>query len=157
MPSWKYNHHVDENKVVEVLVQSKSSAKNVPALSQARMCFIIAPILLLNIVLMIPKQTLLSTNLMTLPLRKATSLHIQLLPAITKGRNQVIKIPVIFNGGVSKALWLFIKLIMLTLEELFTFSMHLKIHQLKKIMTQLLLGTWTHILSTLTFMIPLLL
>ena len=62
---------------------------------------------------------------------------------------------IIFNSRVSTALWLSIKTVMLTLEELFPFDLPLKMHQwIKIIITQLLLGTWTHILSTLNVVLP---
>ena len=137
------------------MVQPGSYSKIVSALLWARLGYIIAPTLPLNIVLVIPKQTLLSPNTMTLPLWKETSPHLQILPEITKGSKQVIKILMIFNGRVSTALWLPIQLILLILDELFPFALPLNMNQyIKTIMAQLLLITWTHILSTLTVMIP---
>ena len=106
-------------QLLKFLVQPGSSANSVPTLLQARLSFMISPSLPMNIFIVIPKQTLLSTNMMTTQLRKATFLHLQILPAITKGRKQVIKILMIFNGRVHTALRFPIKLIPLTLEEIF--------------------------------------
>ena len=88
--------------------------KNVSALLHTRLCFIIAPTLPLKIMLVIPKQTLLSSNLMTLTLQKKTLLHIQILTAIEKWRKKVMKTLMIFNGKVSTALCLSTQLIKLT-------------------------------------------
>ena len=111
------------------MVQPGSYSKIVSALLWARLGYIIAPTLPLNIVLVIPKQTLLSPNTMTLPLWKETSPHLQILPEITKGSKQVIKILMIFNGRVSTALWLPIQLILLILDELFPFALPLNMNQ----------------------------
>ena len=68
------------------------------------MGLIIAPTLHLNIVLVLPNNTLPIPNTMTLPLQKATFLHIQLLPEIAKGRKQVVKSLIFFSGGMSDSL-----------------------------------------------------
>ena len=107
------------------LLQPGSSAKSVSAMLWARLGSIIAPTLPLKIVLMIQNQTLLSSNLMTLTLWKEKFLHLQILPAIEKGRKKVMKILMIFNGRVSTTLWLSIQLITLTLEEYFIFALPL--------------------------------
>ena len=111
------------------LVQPGSYAKSVSALLRERLSFIIAPTLPFNIMLVLPKKTLLSPNLMTLPLHKSTSLNIQLLPAIANGGKQVMKILMVFNRTVSTNFWLSIQLIQLILEELLPFTLPLKMHQ----------------------------
>ena len=86
------------------MVQPVSSTTSVSAMLRTSVGFIIAPTLPLNIVPMIPNNNLRSTNMVTLPLRKATLFNIKLLPAITKGKSQVMKIMMIFNGRVSNDL-----------------------------------------------------
>ena len=86
------------------MLQPGSSSNSVSDLLWARPGSIISPPPPLNIVLVPPNQNLLIPNMITLPLRKATSLHLQLLPATAKGRKQVMKILMIFNGRVSTAL-----------------------------------------------------
>ena len=66
MVAWKYIHPVDENTIFIFLVQPGNYAKIVSALLRESMDFIITPPLPLNIVLIILKQTFLSTNLTTL-------------------------------------------------------------------------------------------
>ena len=73
------------------LVQPRSSAKIVSALLREIMGSIITTTLLLNTVLVLPNQNILTTNMMTLPLHKATLLHLQILPVIAKGSNQAMK------------------------------------------------------------------
>ena len=65
---------------------------------------------------------------MTLPLRKETSLHLHILPTITKGENPVMKILITFNGRLSTDVLMLIQMIMLTLEKLFPLDMPLKMH-----------------------------
>ena len=79
--------------------------------------------------LVLPNQTLLSINMITLLLWKATLLHLQILPKITKGRKQWMRILLIFHVRVCNALYMSIKLIMLTLEELFQSTLPMKMHQ----------------------------
>ena len=83
----------------------------------------------MNIVLLLLKYNLLSINFMTPLLWKTTLLHLHIIPVITKGGKKVIIIMMIFNGKVSTALWFSIQLILLTLEELFTYPLPLNIHQ----------------------------
>ena len=65
-----------------------------------------------------------------------------------------MRILMIFNGRVSNYTCLSIQLIMLTLEELFPSALSLNMLQkIKTMTTQLLLGTCTHIWSTLIVMI----
>ena len=114
---------------LKFLVQPVSSSKSGSALLRARLSFIIAPTLTLNIVLVLPNHTLLSSNILKFSLWKATLLHLQFLPSITKGRKQVMKNLMIFNGRVFNALWLLIQMITLILEELFPFALPLNMHQ----------------------------
>ena len=100
MATCKYIHHVDESTIVEIYGATWKFYKIVSALLLARLGYIISPTLHLNIVIVILYHTFRSTNKMTLPLRKATSFHLQLLPAIAKVRNQVMRILMIFNGRV---------------------------------------------------------
>ena len=68
------------------MVQPGSSAKSVSDRLQASLGYITSPTLTMNPFLIIPKQILLSANLMTQPLSKVTLLHIQILPKIEKGK-----------------------------------------------------------------------
>ena len=88
------------------LVRPESSAKIMSDLLRASLGFTISTTLSLDIMLVIPKQTLISPNLIKLPLRKATFLCLQLLPVIAKGNKQVMKTLMIFNGRVSTDIWL---------------------------------------------------
>ena len=56
MVAWKYIHPVDENTVFDINVTTWKFWKIVYAMLQARMDFIISPKLILNIVLVIPKN-----------------------------------------------------------------------------------------------------
>ena len=129
MAAWKYIHPVDKNKVVDISgttwklckkcvysVMGKAGFNNRSNTTSEHCVF------LLN-------HNIFSPNLMTLPLQKPTLIHLQILLAIKKGRKQVMKILIMFNGKVSTALWLLIQLILLILEELFTFDLPLKMHQ----------------------------
>ena len=111
------------------LVQPGISAKIVADLLLERLYFIIPPKLPMNIVIMLPNQALLSPNMMTLPLCKSNLPHLQLLPAISKGGKQLMKILMVFNGRVSTDIFLYIQLIILTLEELFPLTLPLNMHQ----------------------------
>ena len=107
------------------MIQPRSSAKLFCVLLRARLGILIAHTLPLNIIILIPKQTLLSPNMMTPPLQKSTSLNLHLIPDITKGRKQVMRILMIFNGRVYISLWLSIQIIILTLKELSLFDIPL--------------------------------
>ena len=111
------------------LVRPESSAKIMSDLLRASLGFTISTTLSLDIMLVIPKHTLISPNLIKLPLRKATFLCLQLLPVIAKGNKQVMKTLMIFNEVLPTLLWFSIQLVPLTLEELFPFSMPLNMHQ----------------------------
>ena len=116
-------------ELLRLLVQTGISTKMVSSILRERLIFIISPTLPLNIVIILPNQNLLSHNMMTLQLRKVNSIHLHILPEITKGRKQVMTILIIFNGRVYTALWLPTKLILFTLEDLFPFSLPLNINQ----------------------------
>ena len=111
-----------------IFLEQPGSSENMYALLRASLGSIIAPTLPLNIALVLLKQTLLSHNMMKPPPQKATLIHLQLLHAITKGNNKVIKILMPFNGMVYTDIWLLAQLILLTLEELFPFAMTMKMH-----------------------------
>ena len=97
--------------------QPVSYGRSVFDLLWVRLGFIISHILPLNI--MLPKQTLLNTNLVILLLQKETSLRLQLLHAIAKPRNKVMIIRMTFNWRASTALWLWIQRVLLILEKFF--------------------------------------
>ena len=61
------------------LVQPESYAKTVSAMLQSSLGFIIPPTLPLSILLVIQNHTLLSPNMITLPLRKANFLRLYIL------------------------------------------------------------------------------
>ena len=87
--SLKYIHPVDAKyTVVDISGYNLEVPQKVCLLCYGKgMGFIIAPMLFLNITLTLPKQTQLSTNMMTIPHLKATLIHLQIVPATAKGRN----------------------------------------------------------------------
>ena len=128
MSAFKYIHPIDDNTVVEISGTTLKFYKHSVWYFTFNDGFIISTTLPMNILIMFLKHTLVSTNITTPPLRKATLIHLQILPAIAKGVKQVMRIRMIFDVVMSTALWLLIQLIILTVEELSPFDLPLNMH-----------------------------